>query len=654
MARHRGTSSPDADGTTPLQVMTGATIEETRTDALLGGSYYFDNGKASLTGGISNEKDYFAWNGGLSAERHFNEKNTTVSAGGGFSIDTLEPTDAAGDPFRPNEANKESYSLFAGVSQVLGRGATIQSTLSYQHATGYLSDPYKRVLVEGNPIGDSRPSARNQFAWLTRYRQHVEFLNGSFHADYRFFIDDWEITSHTIDVAWYQNLFGFLRVVPGLRYYTQSAAGFYAPWFVTAPGDGFASSDFPPLSLRRAVLSRPGRDPLHDVAARLARGDRLRALRQQRRPGARERRHREPGPRLLQCHLDQLHHAILSPCSPPRFASRPWAVRASSGSTPHRGETFTRRCGPRATKSFASSANTRATATTAPPPRSTEARGDRRGIEVDPETAALLDYAQTAWEESDGLFDPTSGVLRRVWDFRSGKLPSPESVAKTLQDVGWQRLDWRGRRLRLPRAGMQLDFGGFVKEYAADRVAQLLREAGHAHGLVDLGGDLATVGPHPDATPWRVGVRDPFGSGGAVTAVALHHGGIATSGDYERGMRVDGKRYGHILDPRTGWPVESWLSVSVTAAQCLIAGTASTVAMLQASEGEAFLDDLALPYLLVDAEGDARGPLAQRTAREPKRAKGSPCRANRSAASEPPRRNATSGAWAPTSKRYGA
>ena len=235
---------PDTDGVTPLQVMTGATIEERRTDALLGGSFYFDQGKATLTGGISNERDYFAWNGGVSGERHFNEKNTTVSAGGGFSIDTIEPTDAFSDPFRPAKEDKQSYSAFAGVSQVLGRGATVQSTVSYQHSTGFLSDPYKRVLVEGNPIGDSRPDARNQFAWLTRYRQHVELLNGSFHADYRFFIDDWNITSHTVDVAWYQNLFGFLRVVPGFRYYTQSAAGFYAPWFVTAPGDGFASSDY--------------------------------------------------------------------------------------------------------------------------------------------------------------------------------------------------------------------------------------------------------------------------------------------------------------------------------------------------------------------------------------------------------------------------
>lgn len=235
---------PDVDGVTPLQVMTGATISETRTDALLKGSYYLDNGKATLGGGASFENDYLAFNGSLSGERHFNEKNTSVAAGAGFSIDTLEPTDAASDPFRPEKADKQSYSLFAGITQVLGQGSSLQSTLNYQYSTGYLSDPYKRVLVAGTPVGDSRPGARNQFSWLTRYRQHVSFLNASLHADYRFFVDDWEITSHTLELAWYQNLFGFLRVVPTLRYYTQSQADFYAPWFDTAPSSGFASSDY--------------------------------------------------------------------------------------------------------------------------------------------------------------------------------------------------------------------------------------------------------------------------------------------------------------------------------------------------------------------------------------------------------------------------
>ena len=234
---------PDVDGD-PVQVMTGATIEEARTDALVRASYYLDSGRANLAAGISTENDYFAWNGELSGERHFNEKNTTLSGGGGFSIDSLEPSDAGSDEFRPSHAERQSYSVFAGISQVIGRGGVLGSTARYQHGRGYLSDPYKRVLVEGAPIGDSRPDARNQFSWDAGWRQHVDVLDASIHADYRFFIDDWAITSHTIEMAWYQSLWSTIRLIPSFRYYSQSQAEFYGPWFDTAPSDGYASSDY--------------------------------------------------------------------------------------------------------------------------------------------------------------------------------------------------------------------------------------------------------------------------------------------------------------------------------------------------------------------------------------------------------------------------
>lgn len=234
---------PDADGD-PVQVMTGATIEDARTDLLAQTSYYLDEGRAGVAGGVSWENDYLAFNVGLDGERNFNEGNTTVSSGGGFSYDTIEPTDADSDPFRPDEETKQSYSLFAGVSQVVSEKSVVQSTFNYQHNRGYLSDPYKRVLVAGAPVGDSRPDERNQFTWLTRYRQHVPSLDGTVHLDYRFYIDDWEINSHTVDVAWYQSLWWGLRLIPSFRYYSQSQAEFYAPYFETAPSDGFFSSDY--------------------------------------------------------------------------------------------------------------------------------------------------------------------------------------------------------------------------------------------------------------------------------------------------------------------------------------------------------------------------------------------------------------------------
>lgn len=230
--------------------------------------------------------------------------------------------------------------------------------------------------------------------------------------------------------------------------------------------------------------------------------------------------------------------------------------------------------------------------------------GDPKGLRVDDETAALLDYASTAHQQSAGLFDITSGILRRAWDFHSGRVPLAEEVDALLSRVGFGKLRWERPRLVLPLEGMQLDFGGVVKEYTADRVASLCRRRGVRHGLVDLGGDLAVVGPHPGGKPWIVGVRDPEDRSRAAARLELFRGGIATSGDYERGMWVDGVRYGHLLDPRTGWPVQGLKSVTVLGSHCLIAGTASTVAALSGERGgRAWLARLGLPHLCIDARG---------------------------------------------------
>jgi thiamine biosynthesis lipoprotein len=239
--------------------------------------------------------------------------------------------------------------------------------------------------------------------------------------------------------------------------------------------------------------------------------------------------------------------------------------------------------------------------------------GDPRGVEVDEETAHLLDYAQIAYEQSEGLFDITSGILRRAWNLEAGRVPRQEEIDALLDFVGWEKLCWEPPRLVLPKAGMELDFGGYVKEYASDRVSELCRRRGLRHGLVDLGGDLGIVGPHPDGRPWHVGVRNPFRSDLALATLSLGSGAIASSGDYERCMIVGGRRYGHILDPRTGWPVEGLASVSVVASHCLVAGTASTIAMLKGpGEAVGWLEALGLPHLRVTRSGEIGGSLTRR------------------------------------------
>jgi len=235
--------------------------------------------------------------------------------------------------------------------------------------------------------------------------------------------------------------------------------------------------------------------------------------------------------------------------------------------------------------------------------------GTGRFTELDPETEGLLDYAATAFAQSGGLFDITSGVLRRAWNFRSGRLPEDAELADLTALVGWQHIDRRRGGVRLQRAGMEIDFGGFGKEYAVDRVATLAREAGVNSGLVDLGGDVCVIGPHPDGQAWRVGIRDPRDPERAMATLPLSHGALATSGDYERFMEIDGVRYCHLLDPKTGWPVRGLAGVSVVAPQCLVAGSATTIAMLKGSKGEAWLEALGLPHLWVRADTTRGGSL---------------------------------------------
>lgn len=234
---------PDGDGD-PIQVMTGATVEDSRTDALVSGRYFFDDARASLQGGVSVENDYLAINGGLGGERHFNDNNTTLSGGASFSYDQIDPTDADEYPLRPEHEKRNASTAYVGLTQTFGAGTIAQVSLTYRHARGFLSDPYKQVLVAGNPIADARPDTRNQGALLARLRHHIRKTGSSLHADYRFYVDDWEITSHTLELAWYQTIWRGLQLAPSFRYYSQSQAEFYGPYFDVPRSDGHYSSDY--------------------------------------------------------------------------------------------------------------------------------------------------------------------------------------------------------------------------------------------------------------------------------------------------------------------------------------------------------------------------------------------------------------------------
>lgn len=234
-------------------------------------------------------------------------------------------------------------------------------------------------------------------------------------------------------------------------------------------------------------------------------------------------------------------------------------------------------------------------------------------ITVDEETAGLLNYAQTCYRESDGLFDISSGILRRAWRFDQGRLPEPAQIDSLLDKIGWHRLRWAAPVLEFPAPGMELDFGGVVKEYAADRAAALCLEAGVRHGIVNLGGDIRIIGPHPDGSPWRIGIQHPRRAAGTVIqSLLLRAGALASSGDYERCIVLDGVRYGHVFNPKTGWPVRHLAAVSVIGELCVVAGSASTIAMLKEEEGPAWLESMGLPHFWVDVRGETGGSLIDR------------------------------------------
>lgn len=217
-------------------------------------------------------------------------------------------------------------------------------------------------------------------------------------------------------------------------------------------------------------------------------------------------------------------------------------------------------------------------------------RSHGRRVIVDSETAQLLDYAAHAFQLSNGRFDITSGVLRRAWKFDGSEFDPDSTLIESLRAlVGWEKVVFDGHAITL-RHGMEIDLGGLGKEYAADRVAQLLYEHSGKRLMVNFGGDIRAVGSRPNDDPWHIGIENPAPGDEPIGEVTLRDGGVATSGDARRFCIVNGVRLGHILDPRTGWPVkDAPQSVTVLAGFCLEAGFLTTLAMLNGSDAESFL-----------------------------------------------------------------
>jgi len=197
--------------------------------------------------------------------------------------------------------------------------------------------------------------------------------------------------------------------------------------------------------------------------------------------------------------------------------------------------------------------------------------------------AEVLDAALRVGRLSGGAYDVTVGPLVDLWGFGAGDfrgaVPRREAIDGARAAVGADRLNWEAdtRRLRRP-AGMRIDLSSIAKGYAVDRVSALLAQAGVADSLVEIGGELRARGERPEGGPWRLAVESPDpAQGRIVDALVVSDAAVATSGDYRNYFEVDGRRYSHLVDPRTGYPVDHELvSVTVIARDCMIADALAT------------------------------------------------------------------------------
>ncbi len=233
---------PGDDGP-PVQILSGATIEDKRDEFRGKLTRLVENGSWSLELGVSNEDDYEAISFSLGRELDNADKSRTWAFGGSVSLDDLNPTDA--ELFdRVPSAEKDSYSIYGGMTQVINRDTLLQVGLQVSKHDGFLSDPYKQVFVDNFIQQDSRPDSRTQYAASARLRYFINGVKAALHVNYRYYLDDWSVEAHTLDLSWNQRLPSGWRLSPSIRYHSQESASFYAPFFTESSTSGFHSSDY--------------------------------------------------------------------------------------------------------------------------------------------------------------------------------------------------------------------------------------------------------------------------------------------------------------------------------------------------------------------------------------------------------------------------
>ncbi|MCL5022401.1 MAG: FAD:protein FMN transferase [Nitrospirae bacterium] len=233
-------------------------------------------------------------------------------------------------------------------------------------------------------------------------------------------------------------------------------------------------------------------------------------------------------------------------------------------------------------------------------------------VRVSPETLEVIGKALCASEKTGGAFDATIGAESSLWDFFQKKKPDDETIRQRrgLVNYRWITLAKGESAAGLEKKGMLMDLGAIAKGYAADKAVEELKKNGVRAGLVAVAGDIRAFGLKPDGKPWKVGIRNPRQQGKddeILATIALKDMAISTSGDYERYFLLDGKRYHHILDPKTGYPAEGCRSVTVMAPDAASTDSFSTAAfVLGPQKGIEVLERMGFEGIIVDNSGKVR------------------------------------------------
>jgi len=229
---------------------------------------------------------------------------------------------------------------------------------------------------------------------------------------------------------------------------------------------------------------------------------------------------------------------------------------------------------------------------------------------ADPEVVKLIQQGLTYAEKFGGTFDPTVGAITRLWRFsgdQPARLPDPSEIAEALTKVGWLlvKVDASAGTIELPVDGMAFDLGGIAKGYALERAAAVAKSFGITGALINVGGDMVALGEKQPGMPWRIGVQHPRRPNAIAAVIDAKDRVVFTSGDYERFFDQGGKRYHHIIDPRTGYPAHGMQAVTIVGQDILKADAlAKAVFILGPERGSELVESVGgMDALLIDAEG---------------------------------------------------